>query len=306
MISVVIPVHNGEQYIESTLRAVLVSRKWISEIIVVNDGSTDRTEKIVRKYLSDVSLITIEKSGANRARNVGFKKSKCDYIMFLDSDDILECNSLERLLSTIKPLDVVAGTFRYRILSKDLVKYKIIDFSQVLKTDTDFVRLWLSNWFVPPGAVLWKREIIEKLGGWDEELSANQDGDIMLRALISGAHFRLEDVLVLSYTKHERDTSISSGRTEKHLRSRMRVLFKIIDLLSSQSRFVLYQKEIGILFHHLAINYYKSSYEISMLSERYARKFSGINRISRTSISNKVIVLLFGLKFKIMIRKLLK
>jgi glycosyltransferase involved in cell wall biosynthesis len=94
MISIVIPVYNSESSIKLTLDSVIqqTSSEW--ELIIVNDGSTDCSlksiEHLVNKYSNKITIETIPNSGQSAARDVGVQKCSGDYILFLDSDDILE------------------------------------------------------------------------------------------------------------------------------------------------------------------------------------------------------------------------
>ncbi|MBR6641935.1 MAG: glycosyltransferase family 2 protein, partial [Clostridia bacterium] len=86
-ISVIIPTYNTEQYIKGCVESVLNQTYQNFEIIVVNDGSTDNTLKILDEIKSDkLEVITIKNSGQGYARNMALKKATGDYIMFLDSD----------------------------------------------------------------------------------------------------------------------------------------------------------------------------------------------------------------------------
>ena len=99
MISVVIPLFNKEQIIEKTLRSVLSQDYDDFEVVVVNDGSTDRSAEIVNRIDdSRIRLIEQENGGPSKARNTGTKYSKGDWLLFLDADDEL-CESALRNLS---------------------------------------------------------------------------------------------------------------------------------------------------------------------------------------------------------------
>ena len=86
-ISVVIPVYNGEKFIERTVESVLRQEYPAHELLVVNDGSTDGTEKILERYHGRVRVMTIPNGGASQARNTGILAATGDYIALLDADD---------------------------------------------------------------------------------------------------------------------------------------------------------------------------------------------------------------------------
>ncbi len=103
-LSVIIPVFNSEKYIKKCLDSI-VSQKGDFEIIIVDDGSTDKTPEIIKEYASkynNIKIITQSNKGVSSARNTGIKTSKSKYITFVDSDDWLEPNAFAKALKIIK------------------------------------------------------------------------------------------------------------------------------------------------------------------------------------------------------------
>lgn len=97
LVSIIIPCYNAEQFLAQTLHSVFAQSFQNFEIIIVNDGSTDNSENIIHN-IQDSRIIYIKKSntGVSDSRNIGFQKSKGDYILFLDSDDILASDFIEK------------------------------------------------------------------------------------------------------------------------------------------------------------------------------------------------------------------
>ena len=101
-ISIIVPVFNSEKTIERCLTSLINQSYFDIEIIVVDDGSTDRTARLIEKIAEKTSLVKYfyqENSGVSAARNLGISKSNGEYIMFVDSDDCLEQNACELLIS---------------------------------------------------------------------------------------------------------------------------------------------------------------------------------------------------------------
>ena len=104
IISIIVPVYNVEQYLNRAVKSILSQTYKDIEVILVDDGSTDRSGLICDKYAETdkrVKVIHKENSGASSARNVGFEKSTGDYILFLDSDDVVDPYMREKLLSKL-------------------------------------------------------------------------------------------------------------------------------------------------------------------------------------------------------------
>ena len=125
LISVVIPAYNAEQFLDETLESVLSQTYENWECIIVNDGSTDSTESVAKKWCEKDSRFRLtdkENGGLSSARNWGIKESKAEYIAFLDADDLYMPNFLEVCLETLIKKDV------------DLVAPRMLSFTSVLNT----------------------------------------------------------------------------------------------------------------------------------------------------------------------------
>ena len=105
MISVIVPVYNVEEYLEECLESIRKQTYQNIEVILVNDGSTDGSKEICERYCQQdprFRLINKENQGLSIARNRGVKESNGEYIMFVDSDDVVKENIVEVLLSYMK------------------------------------------------------------------------------------------------------------------------------------------------------------------------------------------------------------
>jgi len=105
LVSVIIPVHNAEKYIEDTIASVKSQTIDSWEVIMVNDSSTDKSEEVIKPYLADkrFSLIQLKgKGGAANARNAGLKAAKGRYVAYLDADDIWFPDKLASQLEFMK------------------------------------------------------------------------------------------------------------------------------------------------------------------------------------------------------------
>ena len=98
--SIIIPVYNVDKYLKRCLDSVKYQTFTDFEVIVINDGSTDKSEEIASKY--NYQVITTKHYGVSSARNLGIKKAKGEYLVFLDSDDFLEKDLLRKLAKNIE------------------------------------------------------------------------------------------------------------------------------------------------------------------------------------------------------------
>lgn len=103
-VSVIVPVHNGEKYIERCIESILNQSYKNIEVLVINDNSTDNTKEIVAKYLElpNVKLIiNVETLGPARTRNLGLREANSPYILFLDCDDWIDLNCIEKAINIL-------------------------------------------------------------------------------------------------------------------------------------------------------------------------------------------------------------
>ena len=132
-ISVIIPLYNTEGYIERCLESVCKQINNNDEIIIIDDGSTDSSYEIASKYkrkCKNIILIQTKNNGLSAARNIGVSRAKCDYLLFLDSDDYLSnntFNNFKEVISKHKPEVILGGSNKYLMNGKKETRILNID-----------------------------------------------------------------------------------------------------------------------------------------------------------------------------------
>ncbi|TVQ05936.1 MAG: glycosyltransferase, partial [Balneolaceae bacterium] len=171
LISVIIPVYNGEKFIESAIENILTQNYPALEIIIVNDGSTDNTEDIINTLPVDVRYFRQENMGPSNARNWGIKDASGEFIAFLDVDDLWPENNLELLLSELVN-DPEHAIVRGR--------------AQLFKIDEDGGKEYVGDpkesYLYYIGAGLYRKSVFEKVGLFDPNLLYGEDTDWYNRA----------------------------------------------------------------------------------------------------------------------------
>ena len=140
-LSFIIPVYNVEKYLAKCLDSVLVDNAFIGQVVCVNDGSTDGSEKILDEYAKkypNIEIITQPNAGLSAARNAGIKAAKGEYVCFLDSDDYWQPNVLNGLLEQIDrdKLDVLR--FNYQNVRLRNSEYEVFFPNKAPKRDVDY------------------------------------------------------------------------------------------------------------------------------------------------------------------------
>lgn len=190
LVSVIMPAFNAENYIREAIHAVLNQTYADLEIIVVNDGSTDRTEALVKEIEdSRLTIITTKNQGQSAANNLGFSRSSGDFVKFFDADDLLSPDHIQRQVNRLKNNPAcVASSEVWRFWKSPAID----PLYEPLANWQDSEPLhWLildngkGLGMMQAGLFLFPRPIVEKAGGWDETLTLINDMEFCTRVLLS-------------------------------------------------------------------------------------------------------------------------
>lgn len=121
MISIIIPTYNSEKYIIECIKNVLNNTYKNYEIIIIDDGSTDNTIELINKLnIDNLRIIKSDNKGPGIARNIGIKNAIGDYIFFIDSDDVINEDTLEVLINEIEDNDIIIGNYKIKYDNGDV------------------------------------------------------------------------------------------------------------------------------------------------------------------------------------------
>lgn len=189
-VSIIIPTYNRSHIIAETLDSILSQSYEDWECIIVDDGSTDQTEALIDQYLRKDNRFKFyyrpdnRLKGANACRNFGLEKSKGEYIMFLDSDDVCECFCLEERLNTIKAHPSIDLLIRDTSLLIENIKHNFsINKDPENNSSENYLKMFLSYtipW--PIMACLYKKSSIRNCK-FDENLKRFQDLSFNIKVL---------------------------------------------------------------------------------------------------------------------------
>ncbi|PZO19281.1 MAG: glycosyl transferase family 2 [Leptolyngbya foveolarum] len=192
LVSILIPVYNAEPWVAETIQSVIAQTWKNIEIVIVDDGSVDRSLEIARKFQSStVKVIGQENQGASAARNHALNLAQGDFIQYLDADDLLAPEKVERQMRLLHQQSdtrqLISGEWARFYKSPGEASFT----PQPLWTDMEpvdwLVCAWRNHWMMHPAAWLVPREIVQKAGEWNETLSLNDDGEYFCRIILASA-----------------------------------------------------------------------------------------------------------------------
>lgn len=177
-ITIIVPVYNTENYLEDCLNSLMSQTYTNIEILLVNDGSQDNSLNICKEYATKdkrIKVIDKKHSGVSDTRNTGIKKSTGKYLTFIDSDDIIEKDYIERLYNTIKDTNSDVVVSGYSIIEKHLSKdIKYINETKIFKYKDIEKDLINTHYFSSICTNLYKKELIENIE-FDQHLRFVED-----------------------------------------------------------------------------------------------------------------------------------
>ena len=222
LVSILIAAYNAEEWIAETIQSAVMQTWPRKEIIVVDDGSKDRTAEVARRFASSqVAVVSKENEGAAATRNYALRLSQGDYIQWLDADDLLGPDKIERQLSSFRDGDgkrtLLSGSWGYFSYRTDRAQLVSTSLWQDLSPVDWLVRKMGENLHMQTGTWLTSRELAEAAGPWDTRLLSDDDGEYFCRVLLAskGTHFVPQAKLYYRITPSSRLSYIGTSDRKK-------------------------------------------------------------------------------------------
>lgn len=177
VVSIIVPVYNGEKYIRETLISIINQTYSNIECIVVNDGSTDKTLDVCSEFSDLIKVFSQPNAGQAEALNFGWKMARGDYLSYLSADDVLKKDAIQNLFCDAEKISGEVVVYpRYELIDSDGVKIK--DYQMLF----DNQKKMFEKFYCPigPGAIF-SRSLFEYFGGWKSDLRQIPDFEYWLR-----------------------------------------------------------------------------------------------------------------------------
>ena len=279
LVSILIPAYNAERWVGEAIQSA-VRQTWPrKEIIVIDDGSTDRTGDEAKRFVPAITLVRTENRGASAARNHALRLSHGDYIQWLDADDVLMSDKIERQLEALREGEseriLLASSwapFHYRTRNVHFVQNSLCqDLSPVewlLRKMGENLHMQTATWLV-------SRELTGTAGDWDPCLSTDDDGEYFARVLKCSAGTRFVAGTGVYYRMPNRSSLSYIGNSDKKKDSMflsMKLHIQYIRSLEDSERVrsacITYMQN---WFHH----FYPSRQDIAAELQRLAAQLGG-------------------------------
>lgn len=238
-VSVVIPCYNGARYLSEAIDSVLAQTYPVSEIVVVDDGSTDHTGDVCSRY-AQVHYIYQTNQGVSKARNAGIQASQGEYLVFLDCDDRLLPQAVEigvNRLRTHPEAGFVFGFYRSIQADGSLIPHP----APTLPATASYETLLDCTHLIPPAGAMVRRSVIESIGGFNPVLRRGEDYDFWLRiARTFPIYFHNQPVF--EYRRHEDNASSHAAEMLRDELQALKLQWAYIQQANNSSYQAAYQR----------------------------------------------------------------
>jgi glycosyltransferase involved in cell wall biosynthesis len=287
LVSVIIPLYNAGNYIAETIMSCKMQTWSNIEVIIVDDGSTDKSYTTAKSFEDgNVKIYQQKNKGAAAARNYGLSQASGTYIQFLDADDLMSHGKIEAQLSLIlnvsgalaagptvhftdgeNPFDSVPALDWFKDGSDNTADFLVKQYGGALIGPEYGGMVALHAWLIP-------RSLIDMAGPWNEELSLDDDGEFMCRVVLEANAIRYAPTAVTYYRKYLSKSNISSQMTLKaHLSLLTSVKLRMRYLLLKRNDY--YAKlALSRIFDEIAVCFYPEHPELTKEAQILARQLS--------------------------------
>lgn len=298
--SIIVPAYNTEKYIDKCLKSIFSNTYKNFEVIIVNDGSTDKTEDIINKYIKkydNIIYIKQKNMGLSLARNNGVKKATGDYLLFIDSDDYVEKNLLENINKNIDDLDVLR--YQLNIVFND----KIIPYEEKEFNVTDGIDAFekiVKYKFIEMAALY----VINRKYYLDNNFMFEKDvyhEDYGLLPLVIATAKKVKSINYLGYNYVQRDGSIMSSNDIEKMKKKMDDMLFLFTKAIKYLDNIPNSQNVKSFYANSIIDKYNSLSD--KLKKEYIKKIKDlkvISYLSNDSFKRKIKKILYEIKYEVL------
>jgi len=317
LVSILIPAYNAEACISDSLRSAIAQTWERKEIIVVDDGSTDRTLEVARQFESDkLKVVTQKNQGASATRNNAFSMSKGDYVQWLDADDLMAPDKTTKQMEVAERSEsrrtLVSGAWARFMHRPHRAKFYPSVLWQDLQPAEWLMRKMEQNTYMQTATWLVSRELAEAAGQWDTRLLGDDDGEFFCRVLLAsdGVRFVRESKI---YYRESGSSSLSYiGNSNRKLEAQwlsmqlhIGYLRSLVDDQRSRAACVTYIQNWMFFFYPERLDIFRQAEELArslggeLTIPALSWKYSWLDTVFNHSLAKRAQVVLPRIKWSV-------
>lgn len=298
-VSIIVPVYNGQDFINRCLNSLINQTYSNVEIIVINDGSTDNSLDLLKKYNDKIILINKENSGVSDSRNLGLEKASGDYIMFCDIDDWYEKVTVEKAVCEIGNYDLLKYR-ETRVFSDGSSIKRKENLAPMLyeKEEIDIVirRLFDLSWATHIYCFIYKTEIIKKNNiRFNSKIRYAEDANFILQYLLKVKNIKVIDEYLYNYYENSNSVTNNYSSIFKNMENLQIFRSETLKILGNK-----YKKELDQFLLNLILLYLEKPFDIlktkKEIKDYYKKICNSLNGLVNDLPSNN-----YSKKWKILI-----
>lgn len=284
-VSIIMPVYNARKFLYSSLTSLLEQRYPDTEIIIVDDSSTDDSYSIAKTFGSkSVKILQQKNAGAAVARNTGLAHATGDYIQFMDVDDFLSVDKIEKQVIALEAQKNKVAVCNYiNFVNDDELKQNIQPENQSRfiyssdhpaeflinlfggKGESNFIQT--NCWLVP-------RSVINKSGGWRNYRCPDDDGEFFTRVLLASEGIVYVPGVFNYYRRDVRDNKLSANANQKYIQNTLLTIDLKYEYLKKAAESEKLQKAFAKQYLDFAIYNYPLHKKLSMIALKRYKKMN--------------------------------
>lgn len=232
IVSILIPCYNAERWIAKAIKSALSQTYPNNEVIVVDDGSTDNSLEIIKSFGDRIRWETGPNRGGNVARNRLLKLSTGEWLQYLDADDYLLPDKIEKqikFLFKVPQADIIYSPSIFEYYDRNNLWQEILPIPEPHDP-----WILLTRWYLPQtGSPLWRKQAIINVGGWKVDQPCCQEHELYLRLLMVGKRFEYFNETGSVYRQWSESTICKKDKSETY-RQRLEIKDKIEQYLEAK------------------------------------------------------------------------
>ena len=198
-VSIIVPAFNAAKTLGATLESAIEQSACRIEVICVDDGSTDGTLALAQSYNDKVRVLTGPNQGVSNARNRGIAESCGQWVVFLDADDLLHKDTLATRLAHAERVNCDVVICNWQEISDDQAKPPKKRSANVALIEQDPELAFASTAWATTAALMYRRALVDRIGGFRQDLPVIQDARFAFDAARAGARFGYSDHVGADY-----------------------------------------------------------------------------------------------------------